>query len=363
VTTERRRRLKGRKSSENTKALPRGGGLWTQEGRCRTSRIIPDLVLQTGHLSREENSFAGCDHLADTKTLNASKQDYHKKSTDFGFAVKQRQTEVKSDYRKKAGKVDAEYHQPGDAATFKSILSEYGKGGDVLGLVVGYSDEASSDVYRVADLVATRLASKHLDNARTPVSIAKAMQTQRICRAWGHSFARGFARVILDRVRDNLDPALAIWGASWTLTLSSTFSTRPRREKTILCDLFPDTPFRGYIRRHGQRFLHEHGERTHHLVFLFIEDLGFEVIKKKGADLVHGELGYINSLLLTLNGSCSRKFLNDRRSSVLFLRFFAFGHTGYLSKKTSRLQPSNRIKPFALTLEHKSLEFHSAPTE
>jgi hypothetical protein len=27
------------------------------------------------------------------------------------------------------------------------------------------------------------------------------------CRAWGHSFARGFARLILDRVRDNLDQA------------------------------------------------------------------------------------------------------------------------------------------------------------
>jgi hypothetical protein len=40
------------------------------------------------------------------------------------------------------------------------------------------------------------------------------MQTQRICRAWGHSFARGFARVILDRVRDNLDQATGsrYWG-------------------------------------------------------------------------------------------------------------------------------------------------------
>jgi hypothetical protein len=94
----------------------------------------------------------------------------------------------------------------GDAKTFKSILNEYGKDGEVLGLVVGYSGEASSDVYRVADLLATRLASKHLEYVRTSASIAKAMQTQRICRAWGHSFARGFARVILDRVRDNLDP-------------------------------------------------------------------------------------------------------------------------------------------------------------
>jgi hypothetical protein len=49
------------------------------------------------------------------------------KALDFGFAVKQRQSEVKSDYQKKADKLDAEYHQPGDATTFKSILNEYGK--------------------------------------------------------------------------------------------------------------------------------------------------------------------------------------------------------------------------------------------
>jgi hypothetical protein len=139
--------------------------------------------------------------------LNASKHHYHKKSTEINFAVNQRQTEVESEYRQRAGKLDAQYHQPGDATTFKSILNEYGKGSEVLGLVVGCSDEASSDVYRVADLVATRLALKHLEYIRTSASIAKAMQTQRICRAWGHSFACGFAWVILDRVRDNLDPA------------------------------------------------------------------------------------------------------------------------------------------------------------
>jgi hypothetical protein len=83
-------------------------------------------------------------------------------------------------------------------------------------MVVGYSGEASSDVYRVADLVATRLASKHLEYIRTSKSIAKAMRTQRICRASGHSFARGFAQVILDRVWDNLDPApgSSNWGSN-----------------------------------------------------------------------------------------------------------------------------------------------------
>jgi hypothetical protein len=107
--------------------------------------------------------------------------------------------------------------------------------------IVGYSGEASSDVHRVADLVATRLASKYLEYARTSTSIAKAMQTQRICRAWGHSIARGSARVILDRLGTTWirRPALAIGEASWTLALSSTSSTRPRLEEAVLNGLFP----------------------------------------------------------------------------------------------------------------------------
>ena len=109
-----------------------------------------------------------------------------------------------------AEKLDAKYHpQPGDAPTLKSILNEeYGKDGEVLGLVVGFSGEgreASSDVHLVADFVASRLATKHLEYVRTSASVAKALKAQQIYRAWGHSFAQGFARVILNRVRDNLD--------------------------------------------------------------------------------------------------------------------------------------------------------------
>jgi hypothetical protein len=53
--------------------------------------IIPGIMIQTGHHSPDEHPLARCDHLADTNTLNASKHHYHKTSTDFGFAVQQRQ--------------------------------------------------------------------------------------------------------------------------------------------------------------------------------------------------------------------------------------------------------------------------------
>jgi hypothetical protein len=115
----------------------------------------------------------------------------------------------------------------------KSILNEDGKDGEVLGLVVGYSGEASSDVYRVADLVVTRLASNHLDDVRMSASIAQALQTQRICRAWGHSFARGFAQVTLDRVRDNLDPASGSrnWGSELDADVKLNFFYPPSAEE------------------------------------------------------------------------------------------------------------------------------------
>jgi hypothetical protein len=63
-----------------------------EDAQNKINGIIPDLVLQTGHLSRDEHLLAGYGHLADTKTLNASKQHYHKKSMDFGFAAHLRQT-------------------------------------------------------------------------------------------------------------------------------------------------------------------------------------------------------------------------------------------------------------------------------
>jgi hypothetical protein len=133
----------------------------------------------------------------------------------------------------------------------KSILDEHGKGGEMLGLVVGYSGEASLDVYRVADLVATRLASKHLDYAGTSASIAMAMQTQRICRAWDtpfHEDSRGSSWIACGTTWIR-HPALAIGGASWTLALSSTSSTRPLLEKAVLNGLFLESPPPAHVPR------------------------------------------------------------------------------------------------------------------
>jgi hypothetical protein len=77
------------------------------------------------------------------------------------------------------------------------------------GLVVGYSDEASLNICRVADLVATQLASKHLEHVRTSKLIAKAMQTRRICRLGLHVDSRGKSWIACESTWTRR-PALAI---------------------------------------------------------------------------------------------------------------------------------------------------------
>jgi hypothetical protein len=77
------------------------------------------------------------------------------------------------------------------------------------------------------------------------------MQTQRICRAWANSFARGFARVVLESAKENLD--LAPGSCNWVSELDADAEfnffyppSRPlaiSREKAVLNDLLTDTPF------------------------------------------------------------------------------------------------------------------------
>jgi hypothetical protein len=42
-----------------------------EDARKVMNAIIPDMMIQTGHHSPDEHPLAGCDHLADTKTLKA----------------------------------------------------------------------------------------------------------------------------------------------------------------------------------------------------------------------------------------------------------------------------------------------------
>ena len=62
--------------------------------------------------------------------------------------------------------------------------------------------EASSDLGSLRDLCAHELAAKHVEYYRMTPGQANSLYRHQLNRKWGHTIARGWARLILDRLRD-----------------------------------------------------------------------------------------------------------------------------------------------------------------
>jgi len=59
-----------------------------------------------------------------------------------------------------------------------------------------------SDLSLILDLVAREMARKHTAFYNIGFSEAKALFRQKLARKWGHAIARGWASLLLDRLRD-----------------------------------------------------------------------------------------------------------------------------------------------------------------
>ena len=73
----------------------------------------------------------------------------------------------------------------------------------------------SSSLYSlILDLVARELARKHAAIYDIGFPEAKAMFKQKLARKWGHTIARGWATLILDRLRDFVVAPSSVGGNS-----------------------------------------------------------------------------------------------------------------------------------------------------
>ena len=88
---------------------------------------------------------------------------------------------------------------------FSRVLRDYGVQGEVLGLVVGAFGEVSQDVHHLRDVVAEKLVEIHTSYFKIPTNRAKSFVVNLLTRKWGHSIARGWARLLLERLRENVD--------------------------------------------------------------------------------------------------------------------------------------------------------------
>ena len=104
-----------------------------------------------------------------------------------------------------ARKLDQKYHgtQPGTIGPIEARLREYGKPDEhaVSGLVLGAFGELSTDCYSLAYAIARVKATKYLSYFNIKPQGALALHKQAVLRLWGLTAQRGWARLILNRLR------------------------------------------------------------------------------------------------------------------------------------------------------------------
>ena len=104
-----------------------------------------------------------------------------------------------------ARKLDQKYHgtQTGTIGPIEARLREYGKPDEhaVSGLVLGAFGELSTDCYSLAYAMARVKAIKYLSYFDIKLQGALALHKQAVLRLWGLTAQRGWARLILNRLR------------------------------------------------------------------------------------------------------------------------------------------------------------------
>ena len=167
----------------------------------KINSIIADLVVNLNNSATEP--LGGAKHLVDVKTLGPG-QSHHLATTSFADAVKNKAKQVDREYNKTADSLDARLHRTlaEEKGPFAKILREYNNG-KVVVPVVDFFGATSEDMIHLRDAIAHELARSHIDLYRTPAAQAIGLHKQMLNRLWGHIFARGWARLILNRVRDH----------------------------------------------------------------------------------------------------------------------------------------------------------------
>ena len=188
-----------------------GGHPLGENGNNKINGIIPDMVLRADGIE-DSGAFGsplgGRTHLIDFKT-HASTSDHNSESTVCGHVGKIRQEKVNAAYHKTAADLDALVHDtpPGVRGPVQRKLREYGNDGRVLGPIIGVYGSGSNDLKLLRDLAASELARKHLEYHNMEFFHARAMFRNKLSRSWGQRIARGWASMLLDRLRDYVIPA------------------------------------------------------------------------------------------------------------------------------------------------------------
>ena len=157
--------------------------------------------------------------------------------------MKKKQSDVNKDYHDKARELDSSLitADPNRQDGYEKELDTYGQEGVVVAPVRGAFGEMSEHVYAITDLAADLLAEKHCSTYNDEPKDVKTMFIQRIRRSVGLTAHLGWARLLLDRLKD----LVQIPGAS---THTSGWDAEPDDEEEHERDNYLNPEF---IQRHA----------------------------------------------------------------------------------------------------------------
>ena len=188
-------------------AIPRHGISTNDTASTKNIKsIIADLVVNAQNVT-DNRPLGGYRHIIDAKTL-AGSYVYQQSNTNFGYAVDKRGAEVNNEYHNTASNLDSKLHgtPPGLKGPFAKVLAEYGKDERVLGPTVGFYGEGSRDLLDLCNLAAKEMAKRHTEYYHCTVEQAYGLHKHILSRKWGHSIARGWAQLIISRLRNSAIP-------------------------------------------------------------------------------------------------------------------------------------------------------------
>jgi hypothetical protein len=171
--------------------------------------IIPDLLIDASRLftASPEESLHGRITLADVKTLAPGNAYTTHPNLLPNEAATKRALAVNTQYHSHAQSLDRNIlGTPANTlGPIERELNTYGHNGKVLGACVGAFGECSPDIYAIRDLIAHCQALQLMDNTTINYPEATSIFKLKLSRAWGLTFARGWARLLLTRRRDLVD--------------------------------------------------------------------------------------------------------------------------------------------------------------
>jgi len=186
-----------------------GNGVEDGDSEKVLNKIIPDLIIDGRALlclfdGIGVRLFSGCKTLVDVKTKTCDAK-YPPAEGKVAAVVDKRAREANKKYFTRARKLDAELNTPAETeGPFEKELRSYGKEGRVIIPVVGAFGEMSSDVYAIIDLVASVLTHEHLSYYSEHPAAIKGMFQQSMYKSFGLTAHLGWARLVIDRMRDQV---------------------------------------------------------------------------------------------------------------------------------------------------------------